>query len=219
MINKDYILRFAERIGRSLAIILGLREYNKHEEALIYIDDLLLQSTGLTSTFINSLPNELLLQTLSPLGTLNIEKSLWIASLLKAEGEIHEEKGDSNSAYYRYQKALLLFLAVLQQEPALIRSEFADQIEELLQQLSAYELPTAIKQQLFHYFDLTGQYGRAEDMLFEVLEADHNNTPLIEQGKAFYQRLLKKHDADLIAGNLSREEVQEGYMQLQHMQQ
>ena len=44
----------AERFGRYLAIIIGLRQSNKNEEALIYIDDLFLQTTGLTTGFINS---------------------------------------------------------------------------------------------------------------------------------------------------------------------
>ena len=51
MINKDYILRLAEQLGRTLAIILGLRKYNQQEEALIYIDSVLLKTTGMTSRF------------------------------------------------------------------------------------------------------------------------------------------------------------------------
>ncbi len=35
MINKDYLLRMAEKVGRALATIMGLRKYNKDEEALI----------------------------------------------------------------------------------------------------------------------------------------------------------------------------------------
>jgi hypothetical protein len=54
MVNKDYVLRSAERFGRMLAIIMGLRKYNKHEEALLAIDDYFLQTLGLTTGFINS---------------------------------------------------------------------------------------------------------------------------------------------------------------------
>ena len=46
MINKDYILRLAERLGRELAILVGLRKREKYQEALIYIDDLLLRVSG-----------------------------------------------------------------------------------------------------------------------------------------------------------------------------
>ena len=53
MINKDYILRMAERVGRALAIILGLRQANRYQESLIYIDDLAAQSVeaGVRLTF------------------------------------------------------------------------------------------------------------------------------------------------------------------------
>ena len=39
----------------------------------------------------------------------------------------------------------------------------------------------------------------------------------IDRGHAFYTRLLTKSDTDLQAGNLSREEVEEGLEQLQQM--
>jgi len=64
MMNKDYILRMAERFGRALAIILQLRQSNKYEEALIAIDDMFLHTVGYTSSFINSASEEMLLNLL-----------------------------------------------------------------------------------------------------------------------------------------------------------
>src|SRR5262245_60375481 len=133
MINKDYILRMAERVGRALAIILGLRKANRFEEALIYIDDLFLQAVGMTSNFINSVTEETLLHMLSPLGDLDINKCLWVAALLKAEGEIYEDQGDMKEGYYRYLKSLRLFLEVQLHERALRTSNFSVETEELLQ--------------------------------------------------------------------------------------
>src|SRR5205085_12319598 len=109
MINKDYILRMAERFGRYLAIIIGLRQSNKNEEALIYIDDLFLQTTGLTTGFINSASEDMLLNLLSPLGVLNVEKCLWVALLLKEEADIYENMNQPTECYYRYLKSLFLF--------------------------------------------------------------------------------------------------------------
>jgi hypothetical protein len=104
MINKDYILRLAEQLGRTLAILLRLRERNQHEEALIYIDDLFLKYLGLTSRLINSLSEEKLLQTLSPMGAVNIHACLWAAVLLKGEGDIYEAQENSTESYYRYRR-------------------------------------------------------------------------------------------------------------------
>ncbi|HEU5227032.1 MAG TPA: DUF6483 family protein [Ktedonobacteraceae bacterium] len=217
MINKDYILRLAERFGRQLAIILRLRKFDQNEEALIYIDDLLLKSTGFTSRFLNSLSEEMLLQILSPLGNLNIEAALWSAMLLKAEGEIYEAMGQTNESYHRYIKSLSLWLEILRHENITAEPEFAQAITDLIKQLDDYELPQNIKDKLFAYYEHIGNYGKAEDVLFELLEANPSDSWLIERGEAFYDRLLSKGNADLLAGNLSREEAEEGLAQLKQM--
>lgn len=215
MINKDYILRMAEKFGRALAIILHLREYNKHEEALIYTDDVLLQMTGLTSNFINSVSDDMLIQAISPLGVLNVDKCLWIAVLLKAEGEIYEEMEKNNESYYRYLKSLVLYLLALSHEATMRDTTMYSDMEELLNKLEDYELPLSMKEKLFPYFEQIGKYDKAEDILFEVIEADTTNKAFVERGLAFYMRLQTKNDADLLQGNLSRQEVAEGLAQLE----
>src|SRR5437773_2331073 len=67
MINKDYIMRIVERLGRALARILYMRQANQNEEALIYIDDLFMRTLGIGSGFINSVSDEMLLAMISPL--------------------------------------------------------------------------------------------------------------------------------------------------------
>ena len=116
MMNKDYILRIAERFGRALAIILRLRKSNQFEESLIYIDDVFLQTTGFTASFVNSAAEEMLLQLISPLGILNVQKCAWIALLLKEEGDIYVEMGNEDESYFRYLKSLHFFLEVAKYE-------------------------------------------------------------------------------------------------------
>ena len=224
MINKDYILRMAERFGRYLAIILRLREYNKQEEALLYIDELFLQTTGLTTGFINSASEEMLLNLISPLGVLNVEKCLWMAVLLQQEGDIYVELGKSNESYYRYLKALHLFLEVASHNSDVKDIDITMAIEDILNKLAEYELPLKTNNKIFRYFEKMGSYARAEDVLFEMVEGEGEGegeekepggSEIIEQGIAFYNRLLKKSDADLKAGNLSRKEVEEGLAQLE----
>jgi hypothetical protein len=218
MVNKDYILRLAERFGRMLAIVLHLREFNQHEEALITIDEMFFSTTGLTSGFINAASEETLLTLLSPLGMLNIEKCLWIALLLKEEGAIYDELAQEDEAYFRYLKSLNLFLIVLLDTHGMIEMDVATIIDELVQLLDEFELPPPTKMRLFRYEEMIGNYGKAEDLLFEMLENDEQlvEPETIEQGIAFYQRLLRKHDADLQAGNFTRSEVEEGLIQIQN---
>lgn len=218
MENKDYILRMIERMGRFLTVIMGLRKQDKDEEALIYINDVMQQTVGLSSNFINSLSDEMLLQMLSPLGALHVDNALWIAGLLNAEGDIYTDKGDGNGSYYRYLKALTLLLEVLRQEPGIEDTDFFATIHGLLVKLEPFELPPATKLRLFAYYEQLGRYAQAEDVLYERLEASDtmqaDRQKFLEAGQAFYARLLRKSDADLQQGNFSREEAEEGLAQL-----
>ncbi|WP_236022901.1 DUF6483 family protein [Dictyobacter formicarum] len=214
MINKDYILRLAEQIGYELSILIGLRKRNRYQDELLTIDNLLLKYTGLTSRFINSLSDELLLQSLSPLGKMNVDTGLWIASLLKEEGAAYEGLGNSNESYYRYTKSLYLLLELLHQEHVGTDSTLYDDADELIQKLTDYALPAHIQQKLFRYYEQRGMYGRAENILFDLLE-QYPSAKVLQEGHEFYQRLQKKSSIDLQLGDFSHEEVQEGIEQLQ----
>lgn len=222
MMNKDYILRMAERFGRMLAIILHLRQSNKHEEALISIDDIYLQTTGFTASFVNSASEEMLLQMISPLGVLNVQKCVWIALLLKEEGDIYVEMGNEDESYYRYLKSLHFFLATTKQGDEVKDIDIDSAIEYNLAALEAYEVPQKTKLALFSYFAAMGNFGRAKNMLFEVIETEETEEAaegpvevgIVERGRAFYKELESKSEADLEAGGMSRREVEEGLAEL-----
>ena len=197
MLNRDYILRIFERFGREVAIILGLRRRNQFEDALIYIDDLFLQMTGLTSSFINSVSEETLLKMFSPLGELNVEPCLWTASLLKAEGEVYQDGGNANESYYRFHKSLFLLLEVILHEPIDRDSGFFQVVDDLLQKLADYELPRPTWERLFAYYEYMRRYDSAENLLFERLEISPPDLSIFALGRAFYSRLLQKDEADL----------------------
>jgi len=218
MVNKDYLMRQIELFTRRLTILLGLRQYDKFEEAFIYVDDLYLQMLGMTSHFVNSLSEKMLLEMISPLGVLNVDKCLWLAVLLKAEGDIYDDQGKDTESYYRYLKSLFLFLSAFSYEKSLRDTQLGTELVTLLDKLDAYELPLPTGKQLFVYYELYGQYDKAENTLFEMLEREDieqtDHEQLLEDGKAFFERLLRKSDSDLLAGNFSRVEVQEGIAQL-----
>ena len=218
MVNKDYLMRQIELFTRRLTILLGLRQYNKFEEALIYVDDLYLQMLGMTSNFVNLLSENMLLEMISPLGVLNVDKCLWLAVLLKAEGDIYDDQGQETESYYRYLKSLFLFLAAFSFEKTLRDTQLGTELVTLLDKLDEYELPLPTGKQLFVYYELNGQYDKAEDTLFQMVDSEAiepgEREQLVEDGQAFFQRLLRKSDEDLLVGNFSREEAQEGLTQL-----
>jgi hypothetical protein len=146
-----------------------------------------------------------------------VEACLWAATLLKAEGEIYEDMGNAKESYYRYLKSLHLLLEVLLHEYIDSDSDFYMAAKDLLKKLEDYELPGSTKEKVFAYYEHIGQYAKAEDTLFEMLEDDGADNALVERGQAFYTRLLTKSSSDLMAGNFSREEVQEGLAQLREL--
>jgi hypothetical protein len=219
MINKDFILRMVERFGRELSILLHLRERNQFEQALIRIDDLYLNSLGLTIGFVNSMSEEVLLTLISPLGALDSEKCLWIAMLLTIEGDVYDDQDKNDEAFYRYVKSLYFYIEVVLHTPDLDGLDVINEIENLLSRLEEYELPLKTKNQLFRYYERMGHYDKAEDLLFDIAEAKAESYSMLIPGATFYERLLQKSNVDLAAGNFSREEAKEGLTALQKMYQ
>ena len=92
--------------------------------------------------------------------------------------------------------------------------EYAPSVEDITTGLDAYVLPAPTSLALLRYYERAGAYGRAEDALFEALEAEPGNADAIEAGLAFYKRLRQQTDAALVAGNLPRDEVKAGLAEL-----
>ena len=217
MSQRDYILRLFEEFGRALAQVLYHRQLKDYTAARNLIDEQCKQVLGVGIGFIHSVPEETLLSMLTSFGTLNTEKCWLLAVLLKAEGDIYQDQENSNESYYSYLKSLDLVLEVLLLDTTISSTDFVPELEGLLYKLSEYELPKRTRLKLFQFFDQTGKYSRAEDVLFEMLETGDPDEDVFAKGIAFYHRLSTKSDAALSAGNFSREEVEVGLAQLGRM--
>jgi len=65
------------------------------------------------------------------------------------------------------------------------------------------------------HYERLGKFGKAEDALFALLEAEPNEPRLLEFGITFYQRLKSQSDDSLGAGNLPRAELNAGLAELE----
>ncbi len=215
MSQRDYILRIAEEFGRALAQVLYNRQIQDYAAAHKLLDEQCKQAFGMGIGFMRSVPDETLLSMLTSFDTLDTEKCWLLAILLKEEGDIYQDQGNASESYYSYVRSLNLVLEVLLRDTTINGTTTVPELEDLLSRLSEFELPARTRLLLFRYFDRTGKYARAADVLFEMLEAGDPDGDLREQGTAFYQRLMKKSDAALSAGNFSREEVKKGLARLE----
>lgn len=222
MAQRDYILRMFEEMSRAIAQIVYHRQMKDYQAAHDLIDEQFKQTLGMSGNFLLSLSDETLLSLLTALDTLNIEKCWLVALLLKAEGDLATDEQDEQRSFYCYLKACNLFLEALYDQNQNKDIEKVAEIEGLWYKLEDYELPLRTRQMFFWYFEYTGRYGKAEDMLFDILEAGSGDDlegiealeEMLEKGEAFYARLLGKNDAALEAGNFSRAEIGESLNRL-----
>lgn len=143
------------------------------------------------------------------------DKMLIITTLLNEAGDIAAAQDSAQSAREYYLKALNVLLATLAREDVFEFPEFVPRIEELAGRLRDAPLPVGTLSLLMYHYERTGQFAKAEDMLFALLEANPGSAAAVNFGVAFYGRLLAKSDQDLADGHLPRSEAQESLDELQ----
>jgi hypothetical protein len=80
--------------------------------------------------------------------------------------------------------------------------------------LRGSRLPLETQALLMQHYERSGEFGKAEDALFAMLEAEPGNAGLVGFGVSFYERLQGQSDAGLATGNLPRPELETGLAEL-----
>jgi regulator of sigma D len=191
--------------------IMNLRRERKQEEALLFIDELLDKRFRLSSKLIRSLSDEDLMKVMTTNGVLESDHMQAIGVLMKQEAELHAELRREDESFYAYVKALHLFirLTLADAEPTIV--EPREQVTELLNKLSPYELPMPTKRLLLEWHEAEGHFDLVENMMHELLAEEALE---LSEAEAVYRRMLLQTDERLQAGDLPREEVLEGLEQL-----
>ena len=219
MVQRDYILRLIEQFGQFWAALVRLRRDGQHREALALIDQGLRQFLGLDAAAIDALSADELIGLVglgySPRlgrGWL-IDRLTVLGLLLREEGEGRDATGDRDRGDDRALKALQVCLAALA-EGVGDAPRAVEAIEPLLARLAGHELPSATMDRLWQHYERAGQFAKAEDWLFTLLDDDGAPDDLVARGLAFYGRLGTRDDRELLLGNLPREEVAAGEAEL-----
>ena len=92
--------------------------------------------------------------------------------------------------------------------------EFVPKVDDFVAALGDVELPLRTSALLMEHYERMGQFAKAEDALFAILEAEPNSTAALDFGKAFYERLQRQDDIRLEEGRLPREELEAGLKEL-----
>jgi hypothetical protein len=210
MFTNDYIMRMIEQLVWGIAKIMRLRQEQKQEEATVLLAETLRKFFNLNDRTIEELPWQSLMNLANLGAEPDMERCALLAQLIREKAEL----ADVPKRPALYFKALNMLLSAVQADDGLASGENLRCIHEILQETSAWEPPEDSKPLLFWYYEFAGQYGKAEDMLYEWLKSKGNRKDAIQEGKAFYERLLRLPDAKLAQGNLPREEIMDGYNKL-----
>jgi hypothetical protein len=219
VIRHDYILQMIEEFGRALARIRALRQNRRWEEARNAVDA---ECEKLAATGAQGLAalseTELLARLTEGQSTEMVRQRLFLViTLLGEAGEIAEAAGRAEEGREARLKALHLLLEVLAQVDARELPEFVPRVEGILASLCEKPLPSRTQVLLMRHYEGTGQFAKAEDALFAILEASPGDAAAISFGLAFYDRILRQSDAMLMAGNLPRAEAEQGLRELKSL--
>lgn len=192
-----------------------LVELGRIEEALGKLDEASKRSTGSGLQLLKALPDEQLVALLGGEGGLDAGKALLLAELLNLAAGVYDEQPDDGSSAGLSSKALRLYLEAFAADPELLE-HYAPRLEGLEAKLSDYTLPAELERQRFAYYTRQGIYAKAEDSLFELLDRGEAE---LSSAEDFYRELERRSDAELRAGGLPREEVEEGLANVARLRQ
>ena len=217
MIRRDYILRMIEECIRALAGIASFKQEQRWDKASEALDGELQRLVGSDAQAVARLSETDLLARLMRDGPTHAlrEKTLILTTLLKEAGDIAAGENRVEESRKCYLKALHLLLEILARGETFECPEFVPKVEMLVAALRPTPLPVRTQAGLMQHYERTGEFARAEDALFAMLDSEPGNIALVEFGIAFYQRLLTQNDAALIEGKLPRAELEDGLKQLQ----
>ncbi|TVX95478.1 DUF6483 family protein [Cohnella terricola] len=210
MFERDYLIRLLAQAGLALGKAMGLRQQQKHKEALDLIDEFLGRELRLRSRLALGLTDEDLLNMLSVTGTPNAESVAVVAAFLQQEADLLSDLGRTEESLPRYAKALRLNLYILRNRMEIEGWDVRPRIDEILAALAPYEHDAETKKALWLWHESEGRLAEAEDLLYELQE---ENAVTAAEGEDFYDRLSKLDDSALEEGDLSRDELEEGRRQ------
>ena len=144
----------------------------------------------------------------------DMDKSVVLGDLLTMDGEWYERTGDYDTAQLCLFKATNILTEALLRQPFGTAKDYVDRIDALTEKLEPYEVPFETRWRLFRYHERVNRFADAEDELFNLLDLSPDNDQLIDEGIAFYQRLLQLKDHELLLGGLPRDEAQAGLEEL-----
>jgi len=209
MFQRDYIQRQIQQLTEALAQVLFHRRNQDYSEALAEIRESGLRHLGLDLDDLQGVTYSDLVEALRPGDDLDAEAAAFVAELLRQQADLMLlENADEAAAAQRYLHALALTLDVFFDAPGFQSPDTLARINTLLRATNAATLPRPLQFRLLHFFETTGQFDKAEDVLFVL--AEQPDPACYAAGLALYDRLRLVSMPRLSRGRLPFQEIAEG---------
>ncbi len=211
MIERDFFMRQISLLAQALAKVLFHKKKYEYPQAKKEIDGACKSLLGVGSDFVRQFSDVQLIEMFGKDVETTGVKYYILGLLLKEEAEIHHGENHEEESLLCFEKSLSLLLSAFNNRGAPIEPEHPAKINEVVHHLQVGDVPANVKEKLFAFYEFTGRYDKAEDVLFDLVAYDAQS---IERGMEFYGRLLKKSEEDLTNGGLPRNEVIDGMRSL-----
>lgn len=212
--EKDFFMRMIKEFTSAIGKIKGLKAENKIEESQEALSETIEYFMGLNKEVIEVLPYDILIHKLSGGRQINTEKYFMLAELLTLQADIYEANGKKTKARNLELKSLDILINVLLNDDESVSDQNQGKINKLIERIGWFNVSDESKLLLFRYYELTKNYAKAEDVLFNLIESDGASDDILGKGIAFYERLTNEDHAELEKGNLPIDEVLEGLANL-----
>jgi hypothetical protein len=208
MIRRDFVHRTIQKMSQSLASVLQLKEHQEYEQALREIGRALREfgEGDEAPDHRRSLDDWLVLCRKHPESAGGV--MLAVGDVLREQSEIFSLQDKPTEALYARQMAAGIFIEAMLREECFVSGDLVSKVERLVEQCSASPMPPELLSRLVTYFEVRGDFAKAEDTLFEWLET--GDPDAASEGRTFYERLAAMSDDTLAQGGLTRAEIEQG---------
>ena len=208
MIRRDFVVRSIQQLAQALAQVLHFKERQEYEQALREIGRALREfgEGDEAPAHGRSLDDWLTLCRRHPGSAGGV--MLAVADVLTEQGELLSIQEKTSDALLARQFAAGILIEALLKEECFVSADLVAKVEQLISHCAAGPQPPGLLRRLVTYFEVRGDFARAEDTLFEWL--DSGEPDAAAAGRVFYERLTSITDESLEQGGLTRAEAEQG---------
>ncbi|MFZ1320949.1 MAG: DUF6483 family protein [Ignavibacteria bacterium] len=231
MLQRDYLMKMVEMLTAVMAKVIFNKEQKKYDEALTEIENAGKNIVGLDIGMVKILKIDDF-TGLMKTSDVFAGRCLISAELLLEYAKILEEKEtDTDLKFDFYNKSFRLYTEALLTKEILEPDEYIKKAESILPVLKSSGYFNnqsdyySNNLTLFEFYNLSGNYSKAEDILFNMLESKSDQSPDYEENKrklrkravVFYNDLMELEEEKLLTGNFSKDEAEDGLQEIKDM--